>query len=195
MIPSTIITALFAAAASFVSAAPTDKSVQKRGGVEHERFYPDLKIQIDEFNPDHAYYNGDWGLVSRTNGANNVQTLVSIYLPSHVEGQSCRLVFSDPHDIGGSAQIQVFTVGDIAYASTYNSRPHRDRHVATFKVTWDEAKVNTFGTKSFPCPADGRLNYELVPVGDNDFVQWYGTNGFAVEAYETGTHEYQDEWF
>jgi len=180
----TFIVSLLAAAASLVSAAPTEKSIEARD--HHERFYPDVMIQIKEHEPDHAFGDTYWGLVSRRNGKENVQTLLSIHIPHHVQGQKCRYTFSQPHDLGGSMSAQVFTViGKIPLDATFNKRPSRDRHVATFKTSWahaqGEADFEFFGGKEFDCPAGHYVNLEIVPVGDNDYIEWYDPYGFAIE--------------
>jgi len=182
---ATFFLSLLTAAASLVSAAPTtEKSIEARH--DHERFLPDVMIQIKEAEPDHAFGDTYWGLVSRRNGKENVQTLMSIRIPSHVKGQKCRYSFTQPHDLSGSMTVQVFTIlSKVPYDATFNKRPSRDRHVATFKTSWakaqGEADFEFFGGETFDCPGGHSVNIELVSVGDNNYVEWYDPYGFAIE--------------
>lgn len=185
---ATYFVSAFLAAASLVCAAPTAKEVEARSK-QPEVFYPDVMIQIKEIEPDHAFGDNIWGLVSRRNGKENVQTLMSIHIPNHVSGQKCRYQFTQPHDLWGSMSAQVFTViGKIPLDATYNKRPSRDRHVATFKTNWEiaqageNAQFTFYGGDTFDCPGGKSLHLELVPVGDNDYVEWYDPYGFSVVA-------------
>ncbi|KAF8460517.1 hypothetical protein BDZ91DRAFT_739039 [Kalaharituber pfeilii] len=181
---TTFITSFLMAVASLVASAPAPKSLDARGSGAPERFNPDVMVQIHESHPDHQYGDTDWGLVARENGKDNVYTLVSIHVPHHAHGRDCRYVFNDPHDLGGTMSVQLFTViGEVPYDATFNKRPSRDRHVATFKATWDDAEFTFYGGDRFPCPAGQTVHFELVPTGDYDRVEWYDPYGFAIETW------------
>ena len=84
---------------------------------------------------------------------------------------------------------QLFTViGKIPLDATFNKRPSRDRHLATFKIDWtaamagENAQFTFFGGETFDCPGGTSLHLELVPVGDDDYIEWYEPYGFAVQA-------------
>lgn len=188
MKPTTFFVSAILATASLVCAAPAAEPVEARSE-QPQVFLPDIMIQIKEAWPDHAYGDTTWGLVSRKNGKENVQTLISIHIPNHVSGRKCRYIFTQPHDLGGSMSAQVFTViGKIPIDATFNKRPSRDRHVATFKIDWatamagDNAQFTFFGGETFDCPGGKSLHLELVPVGDDDYIEWYEPYGFAVVA-------------
>ncbi|KAF8429568.1 hypothetical protein EV426DRAFT_639370 [Tirmania nivea] len=185
---STLFVSAFFAAALLVCAAPASTSVEARSQ-QPQVFLPDIMIQIKEAWPDHAYGDTEWGLVSRRNGKENVQTLMSIHIPSHVSGKKCRYIFTEPHDLGGSMSAQLFTViGKIPHDATFNKRPSRDRHIATLKIDWEtamageNAQFTYFGGDSFDCPGGKSLHLELVPVNDDDYIEWYEPYGFAVVA-------------
>lgn len=171
--------ALLTTVAAIVSAAPTVN-------VKRSTTYaPDAMVQIHEQKPDTPYGLTDQGLVERVNGWNNVQTLLSIPIPSGASG-SCSLSFTNPTTVTGSHEMQLFTVGDnkpIDASTTYYSRPYRDQHIATIHLEGGSARFETFGTwngNSIPCPAGKRLNLELVPVGDYDKVTWKLPDGLTI---------------
>lgn len=184
---STLFGALLAAT-SLVCAAPAAPLVEERSH-QPEVFRPDIMIQIKEAEPDRAFGDTNWGLVSRRNGKENVQTLMSIHIPHHVSGQKCRYIFTQPHDLGGSMSAQLFSViGKVPLDATFNKRPSRDIHLATFKTDWkiaqagENAQFTFFGGSTFDCPGGKSLHLELVPVGDDDHIEWYDPYGFAVVA-------------
>lgn len=164
---------------AIVSAAPTANV--KRS----ETYKPDAMVQIKEQMPETPQGLTDEGRVERVNGWNNVQTLLSIPIPSGASG-SCSLSFTNPITVTGSKEMQLFTVGDnkpIDASTTYYSRPYRDQHIATIHLRSGSAEFETFGTwngNSIPCPAGKRLNLELVPVGDHDEVTWKLPDGLTI---------------
>lgn len=186
MKPSALFVSAFLAAASLVCAAPAATLVEERSK-QPEVFHPKIMIQIKEAMPDNAYGDTAWGLVSRKNGKENVQTLAGFHFPHHVAGYKCHFRFTEPHDLGGSMTAQIFTViGKIPLDATFNKRPSRDRHIATFTIDWpaskagENAKFTYYGGDKFDC---GRSLYlELVPVGDNDLIEWYEPYGLVVVA-------------
>jgi len=166
-------------AASFVAAAPTAKSVERRST---EVYSPWQTIQIKEQFPDTPFWPGNRGLVSRSNGSHNVNTLVSIDIPDEAQGEMCRYVFRNPDKLGGSKTAQLFTViGDIPSDATFNHRPSRNNHIATFTASYNGDAEFSFGGSTFDCPAGQTLNFELVPVGDDDRIKWHTDNGFGIE--------------
>jgi len=188
MISTALFVSALLAATSLVCAAPAVTPLEARSH-QPQVFLPDIMIQIKEAWPDHPYGDTSWGLVSRTKGKENVQTLVSIHIPHHASGRKCRYTFTQPHDLGGSMSAQLFTViGKIPLDATFNKRPSRDRHLATFKIDWtaamagENAQFTFFGGETFDCPGGTSLHLELVPVGDDDYIEWYEPYGFAVQA-------------
>jgi len=146
---------------------------------------PDFLIQIKMANPNQAFGKTDWGVVSRTNGQNDISTLASFWIPPEYSGKQCKLVFYQAHDLGGSMSAQVFTViGTIPVDATFNTRPSRNVNVASFVTDWtmaySHAKFTYYGGEYFDCPGDQTLGYGLVPVGDNDYIEWEQWYGFAI---------------
>lgn len=181
------ITSLLVAAASLVSAAPAPAANEVTPRGQHEWHYPTVMIQLHESSPDHPFGDTDYGKVARENGRNTVSTLISIPIPHHVDGHKCQFYFTDPYNRGGSEQAQVFTIiGHIPWDATFNKRPSRDRHVATFKLanqwTGGVAEFEHFGGSTFTCPGGQTLHYELVPVNDNDNIEWDSYHGFAIQS-------------
>lgn len=80
---------------------------------------------------------------------------------------------------------QIFNlIGSIPYDASFNKRPSRNIHVATFKTDWTlaygHAKFEYFGGEYFDCPGDQTLSYELVSVGDNNYIEWHQSYGFGI---------------
>lgn len=80
---------------------------------------------------------------------------------------------------------QIFSViGPIPEDATFNKRPSRNIHVATFQTDWTmaygHAKFTYYGGEYFDCPGDQTLSYELVSVGDNNYIEWQQWYGFGI---------------
>ncbi|KAL7272066.1 hypothetical protein RUND412_005148 [Rhizina undulata] len=143
---------------------------------------PTLTIPIYQDDPDTAFGNGP-GIVQRINDLHNIQTLIAIQFTQGYPGQKCQLRFKNPSDISGVREAQVFTLGGpVTEANTYNSRPYRNVEVGWFGAAWGlEASWIYYGDDTFNCPSSPTtLNYELVPVNDNDYVSWDVPNGFYI---------------
>ncbi|KAI5795354.1 hypothetical protein DFH27DRAFT_117725 [Peziza echinospora] len=178
-----------AALALTTSAAPTpveESNLVARANRYHDRQQPKWLIQIHESHPDKAYGVSTNGRVHRVNGSKNINTLAQFVFDGKLKDHTCQFHFVDPSSVSGSQGIQVFTVGDdedrITSADTWNDRPFRDQHVATISAKpGGSSTVETFGWgKTWDCPTEGTLEFELVPTGDNDDVRWVQPGGFAI---------------
>lgn len=176
-----IVATILTGFATIVSAVPTPRTTDNN-------YQPDAMVQIHEATPETAHGLTSSGKISRTNGMNNVQTLVSIPIPDSAAGKTCSMVFNGPATASGSQRFQVFTVGDnkaIDGSTTFYSRPYRDQHMADFHVSTSPPEFVGYGlwnTNKIPCPAGKRLNFELVPMWDYDEITWDLPNGFAIES-------------
>ena len=74
---ATLFVSVLFAAASLVCAAPAPAVPSRVARTSKpQTFFPDVMIQIKEAEPDHAFGDTDWGLVSRV----SVQTLQLSFL-------------------------------------------------------------------------------------------------------------------
>jgi len=148
-------------------------------------YRPAIAIIIQEAYPDTAYPQSRWARVSRTNGSQNVKTLLGFNLPAITSGKSCTISFSDASSVSGSRTMQLFTTGGYpAYGDTWNKKPYTDVHKGTFQASSSGSGPATVLDNlglTFPCPTTATsYGFEVQPVNDNDSVTWDITSGGFV---------------
>ncbi|PUU81104.1 hypothetical protein B9Z19DRAFT_652836 [Tuber borchii] len=144
---------------------------------------PAIGIMIEEKFPDYDFPPINAVEVSRTNGADNVRSLLGFVVPACTG--TCTFSFSDASTATGSGQINLFTLGWYpVFGNTWNSKPFTNIQLGTFQASTTGSGpatvVQNFGL-TFVCPTTTtNLGYEVQPVNDNDFVLWDITNGGLI---------------
>ncbi|RPA90604.1 hypothetical protein L873DRAFT_1820811 [Choiromyces venosus 120613-1] len=146
--------------------------------------YPNITIAIKEDFPTQSFLGV--AEVSRTNGANNVKTLLGFSLDPFPAGKKCTISFSDAFMATGSRRMQFFTtIGYPADGDTWYNKPSTNNQLGTFLTSDSGAGpatvVEDFGL-TFDCPTvPTSYGYEVQPVWDNDNVTWAArTSGFFI---------------
>jgi hypothetical protein len=154
---------------------------------ETKTYRPTLAVNLKQDAPGTAFGATTTGIVYRTNGQNEIQTLLSFSLPA-LPGKTCTLTFSDPTTVSWSQRMQIFDVGGtITAENTFLSRPYRNNFRCALAVKpagQGAATELDYVSCKFPCPESAAtLGFETVPMSDNDWITWdTTTSGLVIQA-------------
>ena len=154
---------------------------------EVQTYRPTLAVNIKQESPNTPFGQTATGVVSRSNGPNDIQTLLSFSLPA-LPGKTCTIVFSDPTRLSGTQRMQIFDVGGpVTVANTFLTRPFRNNYRCVFAVKpagQGLATVQDDVSCTFKCPESATvLGFETGPVGDNVEITWdVATAGLVIQA-------------
>lgn len=149
---------------------------------QSQTFRPTLAVNIKQDSPNTAFGATTTGVVSRTGGQHDIQTLLSYTLNSSVSGKKCSLSFSGPATVSGSKTVQIFDVGGpITTSNTFLSRPYRNNFRCTMTINpTGPATISTdISCGSFDCPT-GVVGFEVVPENDTVGVTWDTTSAGLI---------------
>ena len=150
-------------------------------------YRPTLAVNIKQEAPNTAFGPTTTGIVSRSNGPKDIQTLLSFSLPA-LPGKTCTLVFSDPIRLSGTQRMQIFDVGGpVTGTNTFLTRPFRNNYRCAMAVKpagQGIAAVQDNVSCKFDCPRNATvLGFETVPAGDNVEITWnIVTAGLVIQA-------------
>ena len=175
-------------ALSLLSALASGLAVPEVAPRQAQIYHPTLAINIKQEFPNTPFCATTTGVVSRSNGPKDIQTLLSFSLPA-LPGKTCTLTFSDPASLSGSQRMQIFDVGGpIAEAdTTFLTRPYRNNYRCAMAVKpagQGAATVQDDVSCTFKCPDSATtLIFETVPAGDNVEITWdIATAGLVIQA-------------
>ena len=175
------------AAFSLLSALVSGLAVPEVAPRQAQIYRPTLAINIKQEAPNTPFRATTTGIVSRSNGPKDIQTLLSFSLPA-LPGKTCTLVFSNPARLSGTQRMQIFDVGGpITEANTFLTRPFRNNYRCAMAVKpagQGNAVVQDNVSCTFKCPDIATvLGFETVPAGDSVEITWdTTTSGLVIQA-------------
>ena len=150
-------------------------------------YRPTLAVNIKQEAPNTAFGQTATGIVFRSNGPKDIQTLLSFSLPA-LPGKTCTIAFSDPTRLSGTQRMQIFDVGGpVTVVNTFLTRPFRNNYRCVLAVKpagQGLATVQDDVSCTFKCPESATvLGFETVPAGDNVEITWdVATAGLVIQA-------------
>ena len=183
-----------AIASALVAAAPFKVAERSASGPIIYTKGADFIRVVSEANPNTdeiGTYGTQTGLIARTNGQNELASLVSFDIPpvSAIAGASasstCNFVIKNPASVSGSQTTQLFTLGAEfgEYDTiTFNQHPYYNQYEGAYFVNavGDSSAVDV---TTVPCTFGGNMQFVMRPQNDNDYITWTQNNGGNVGAF------------
>ena len=190
-----IISSLVIAAVSvIVSAAPTTKRGQVTAWIPATYNYVVSQAYPDTDQA--TLYNPNIAVISRTNGYNDIDTIVNFAIPpmSQIPGatpsSTCSFAIYNVAALSGSEKMQLYTLNQwvdlLSPPVTWNSADVQsvNQNYGTYQVfsgaTTGPSVAIDGGSWTFPCQFGTTLQFLMRPEGDYDYITWSQGGGGAV---------------
>ena len=184
---------VIAAVSAIVSAAPTKRQALSLIPASYNYVVSQAEPDVDQAP---IYGNPNIAVISRTNGYNDIDTIVDFAIPDitsipgATSSSTCSFVVYNVGALSGSQTLQVYTLNQwvdlFSPPVTWNSADVQsvDQNYGTYEVfsgaTTGPSVAIDGGSWTFPCQFGQTVQFLLRPEGDNDYITWSQGGGGAV---------------